>query len=104
MQPDGGLIGLGTSPFTGRNLRPASTLGSGTGKASRRARVWALTHAGSPDPQIDLVCITSSCPFKTSNAVVEALGRCPLYPQKRTLVSWVVMSALCQKRTHALHK
>src|SRR6516164_11827071 len=38
-QPDGGLIGLGTSPFTGRNLRSASTLGSGTGTASRSARV-----------------------------------------------------------------
>jgi hypothetical protein len=38
-QPDGGWIGLGTSPFTGRNLRPASTLGSGTGTASRSARV-----------------------------------------------------------------
>ena len=38
-QPDGGWIGLGTSPFTGRSLRPASTLGSGTGTASRSARV-----------------------------------------------------------------
>ena len=36
---DGGLIGLGTSPFPGRNLRPVSTLGSGTGTASRSARV-----------------------------------------------------------------
>src|SRR6516164_7470898 len=26
-------------------------------------------------------------------------GRCPLYPQKRTLVKRVVMSALCQKQT-----
>jgi hypothetical protein len=24
---------------------------------------------------------------------------CPLYPQKRTLISTAVMSALCQKRT-----
>ena len=28
-------------------------------------------------------------------------GRCPLYPQKRTLVERVVMSALCQKLTLA---
>jgi hypothetical protein len=25
--------------------------------------------------------------------------RCPLYPQKRTLLSAIAMSALCQKRT-----
>src|SRR5215469_11974911 len=30
--------------------------------------------------------------------------QCPLYPKKRTLVERVGMSALCQKRTHALHK
>jgi hypothetical protein len=29
---------------------------------------------------------------------------CPLYPQKRTLVEWVVMSALCQKRTYAVQQ
>jgi hypothetical protein len=28
-------------------------------------------------------------------------GRCPLYPQKRTLVERSGMSALCQKRTSA---
>ena len=50
--------------LTGLNLRPASTLGSGAGTASRRARVWALTHAGSPDPQIDLVCIRRHDPSK----------------------------------------
>jgi hypothetical protein len=37
----------------------------------------------------------------------EAMGsmnRCPLYPQKRTSLSTVVMSALCQKRTHAVQQ
>src|SRR5215471_9600561 len=29
---------------------------------------------------------------------------CPLYPQKRTLVEPVGMSALCQKRTYALQQ
>ena len=38
-QPDGGLIGLGTSPRTGWKARPASTIGSGIGTAPRRARV-----------------------------------------------------------------
>jgi hypothetical protein len=30
--------------------------------------------------------------------------RCPLYPQKRTFGSTAGMSALCQKRTHALQQ
>ena len=30
--------------------------------------------------------------------------QCPLYPQKRTLLSTIVVSALCQKRTHALQQ
>jgi hypothetical protein len=38
-QPAGGLIGLGTSPLTGRNVRSASTLGSGTGTAASNAWV-----------------------------------------------------------------
>jgi hypothetical protein len=29
---------------------------------------------------------------------------CPLYPQKRTLELTLGMSALCQKRTHALQQ
>ena len=29
---------------------------------------------------------------------------CPLYPQKRTWIGTAVMSALCQKRTHALQQ
>src|SRR5215831_4396838 len=31
-------------------------------------------------------------------------GACPLYPQKRTLIERVGMSALCQKRTYALQQ
>jgi len=38
-QPDGGLIGLGTSPLAGRNVRVASTRGSGTGTAASNACV-----------------------------------------------------------------
>jgi hypothetical protein len=30
--------------------------------------------------------------------------RCPLYPQKQTSFSALAMSALCQKRTHALQQ
>jgi hypothetical protein len=32
------------------------------------------------------------------------MPRCPLYPQKRTSVECPGMSALCQKRTHALQQ
>ena len=35
-QPEGGLIGLGTSPLTGRNARVSSTVGSGTGTADSK--------------------------------------------------------------------
>jgi hypothetical protein len=57
-------------------------------------------------------CATSNAFFERSENRVRAqgplwvisrhsptLGRCLLYPQKRTLISRVVMSALCQKRT-----
>ena len=30
--------------------------------------------------------------------------QCPLYPQKQTLLRVIGMSALCQKRTHALQQ
>src|SRR6516162_3089975 len=33
-----------------------------------------------------------------------ASSRCPLYPRKRTSIERVGMSALCQKRTHALQQ
>ena len=108
----------------------------GSGPNRKHAFKDALTHAGCPDPRIDLVCITSSVLANpsTSNATVVAcltslnrsgfdatksialrcrragavhsiksrhsptFGRCPLYPQKRTFVRAIVMSALCQKR------
>src|SRR5262249_41107275 len=31
-------------------------------------------------------------------------GQCPLYPRKQTSPNTVVMSALCQKQTHALQQ
>jgi hypothetical protein len=47
----------------------------GSGPNQKHAFKDALTQAGSPDPRIDLVCITSSCPrqfFRTSNVVAVA--------------------------------
>src|SRR5260370_9788291 len=38
-QPEGGLIGLGTSPLVGRNSRCAATQGAGTGTADSNAWV-----------------------------------------------------------------
>jgi hypothetical protein len=37
------------------------------------------------------------------SSLVRAVGPCPLCPQKRTFVSALSMSALCQKRTSCLH-
>src|SRR5215471_21614956 len=45
----------------------------GSGPNQKHAFKDALTQTGFPDPRIDLVCITSSCPrqfLQTSNAVV----------------------------------
>jgi len=38
-------------------------------------------------------------PLWVKNRHRTASVQCPLYPQKRTLVELVVMSALCQKQT-----
>jgi len=34
----------------------------------------------------------------------DGSAECPLYPQKRTLVERLGMSALCHKRTHAVQQ
>src|SRR5262249_1082955 len=51
------------------------------------------------------LCITAnsggSCPLWVKSRHSGASASCPLCPQKRTWVELVVMSALCQKRTHA---
>ena len=41
------------------------------------------------------------CPFWVKSGRDGSNLQCPLYPQKRTSLSTVVMSALCQKRTYA---
>src|SRR6516225_10752947 len=43
----------------------------------------------------------SRCPLWVISGHWAKSRRCPLYPQKRTLVECSRMSALCQKRTHA---
>jgi len=42
--------------------------------------------------------------FEEFRLYQSAFIRCPLYPQKRTLISTAAMSALCQKRTHAVQQ
>ena len=44
------------------------------------------------------------CPLWVKSRHRRAFRRCPLYPQKRTLKLSRVMSALCQKRTHAVQQ
>ena len=42
--------------------------------------------------------------FGSKADIGGGLAECPLYPQKRTWISTAVMSALCQKQTHALQQ
>src|SRR5262249_37576531 len=42
-----------------------------------------------------------SCPLWVKSGHCAVSGRCPLYPQKRTLAVEITMSALCQKQTLA---
>src|SRR6516165_2794929 len=44
------------------------------------------------------------CPLWVKSGHDAPQIQCPLYPQKRTLVERVGMSALCHKRTHALQQ
>src|SRR5262249_13954170 len=43
----------------------------------------------------------TKCPLWVKSGHSAVSEQCPLYPQKRTLVECVEMSALCQKRTNA---
>src|SRR5262249_33524316 len=44
------------------------------------------------------------CPLWVKSGHFVKSGRCPLYPRERTSELNRVMSALCQKRTHALQQ
>ena len=45
--------------------------------------------------------VQRECPLWVISGHCAVSGRCPLYPQKRTLELSRAMSALCQNRTHA---
>ena len=69
-----------------------------------------LCHLGdrNPEPVSDCLCdfllSLGRCPLWVISVHHPRSDGCPLYPRKRTSLSKMVMSALCQKRTHALHK
>jgi len=44
------------------------------------------------------------CPLWVKSGHLPTFARCPLYPRKRTWITTVMTSALCQKRTHALQQ
>jgi len=44
------------------------------------------------------------CPLWVNNEHRGTSVQCPLYPQKRTLIERVGMSALCQKQTYAVQQ
>src|SRR6516165_5656945 len=48
--------------------------------------------------------VTGQCPLWVKSRHRSTSASCPLYPRKRTFVERVRMSALCQKRTHALQQ
>src|SRR5262249_16859166 len=43
--------------------------------------------------------LRTECPLWVKSGHSPVFGRCPLYPQKRTLIERVGMSAMCQKQT-----
>jgi hypothetical protein len=43
-------------------------------------------------------------PDSRKTVKLGTFSQCPLYPQKRTLIERVRMSALCHKRTHAVQQ
>jgi hypothetical protein len=52
----------------------------GSGPHRKRALWGAMTQTGSPDPRIDLVCITSSCPRQFSK--LQTPSRCLASPPR----------------------
>src|SRR6266566_8945300 len=48
--------------------------------------------------------VSAQCPFRVKSGRDVLKFRCLLYPRKQTWIGTVVMSALGQKRTHALQQ
>jgi hypothetical protein len=61
----------------------------------------AITQIGSAMSAFVANAAGPSCPLWVKSRHQSRFGQCPLYPQKRTLVERVGMSALCQKQTLA---
>jgi hypothetical protein len=74
----------------GYKLTPLSAWGKGN----------YVPPKGKTDPSIDM----KTPPPATVEKMAALKSPCPLYPQKRTFDGAIVMSALCQKRTHAAFK
>src|SRR5262249_26357785 len=71
----------------------------------RRERRCASGLIGKPCRQTDALTNKGGLVLSWLKVWLSHYGLCPLHPQKRTLVERVGMSALCQKRTHAVqHK
>jgi hypothetical protein len=69
----------------------------------RKFQVSAIADDLVEQSQVDVGCtkLSPACPLWVKSGHCPVSARCPLYPQKRTLVPRVKMSALCQKRTWA---
>ena len=62
----------------------------------RHAKVWLRVV-----PRVALNRAAAQCLLRVKSRHRGNLKECPLYPQKRTLLERLGMSALCQKQTHA---
>ena len=60
-------------------------------------RAWTKLMGRAPKESAAI--LSRSCPLWVKSGHGRMSDRCPLYPQKRTSVERVGMSALCQKRT-----
>ena len=67
----------------------------------------ALTDGGCIPPRCRVRCRRGDPNFQSERRharLARPANRCPLYPQKRTSVERLRMSALCQKQTHAVQQ
>src|SRR5262249_57837469 len=62
-----------------------------------------VMHAGG-ELRTDSNLISNERPLCVRNGHYDTSARCPLFPRHRTWFIRVPMSALCQKRTHALQQ
>src|SRR5262249_53327316 len=80
---------------------PAAHIGPAAARANREERFGMSKANGSKRTVTPVRRSSNACLAMDSTHRASQAAQCPLYPQKRTLIERVRMSALCQKRTLA---